>query len=294
MSEALSAQVEVQAPAKLNLFLHVVGRTENGYHNLQSLFTLIDLWDVLRFSVRKDGLIRRCNEIAGIPESEDLVVRAAKLLQAHTGCSLGADIEVLKQIPSGAGLGGGSSDAATTLMTLNQLWGTGLSNEALRALGVQLGADVPFFIFGKTAIATGVGEQLMAFDLSPLYYLVVRPHLSIPTPLIFKDKDLVRNSPILSAKELAQGRILMEQAQHFARNDLEAVALKLFPELAVLIAGLRGEAGVDLRMTGSGSCFFAPFLSLEKAQEARDRVVEWHAHHPSALKIEGLFVVKSK
>ncbi len=167
------ATLSVKAPAKLNLFLHVTGRRANGYHELQSLFTLIDLTDTLHFTVRDDGLIRRTNEIVGLPEEDDLVVRAAKLLQQSTGTSLGVDISVEKVIPSGGGLGGGSSDAATTLMTLNSLWGIGLSQLKLIELGMQLGADVPFFIFGQTAIATGIGEQLKAFPLRPVYYLIL-------------------------------------------------------------------------------------------------------------------------
>ncbi len=174
------ATLSVKAPAKLNLFLHVTGRRANGYHELQSLFTLIDLTDTLHFTVRDDGLIRRTNEIVGLPEEDDLVVRAAKLLQQSTGTSLGVDISVEKVIPSGGGLGGGSSDAATTLMTLNSLWGIGLSQHKLIELGVQLGADVPFFIFGQTAIATGIGEQLKAFPLRPVYYLILLP---LSTPL---------------------------------------------------------------------------------------------------------------
>lgn len=283
----------VQAPAKLNLFLHIVGRTENGYHALQSLFTPIDLCDTLRFWVRTDGVILRRNKIADIPEQEDLVVRAARLLQTHTQTPLGVEIELEKRIPSGAGLGGGSSDAATTLMALNRLWNTGLSNQELQRLGVQLGADVPFFVFGKTAIATGIGEQLVRFDLPPLYYLVVRPDLFISTPLIFKDPDLVRNSPVLTEQELVIGKSLLAKGQHFAKNDLEAVALKRFPDLSELIRRLREEVGVNLRMTGSGSCFFAAFLSREAAQRAKEAVLVWEQQHPMPLKIEEVFVVKA-
>lgn len=286
----VETEITVQAPAKLNLFLHVVGRKENGYHTLQSLFTRIGLYDVLHFSRRTDGVIRRVNHLEGIAESDDLVIRAAQLLQTQTQSAFGVNIFVDKHIPSGAGLGGGSSDAAATLMALNQLWEIGLSSSRLRELGVQLGADVPFFIFGKTAIATGIGEQLVPFELQPLYYLVLRPRLSIPTPLIFKDANLVRHSPILSGDVLTVGRSIIEQGQHFARNDLEPVALKLFPDLAALIYGLRA-AGVDLRMTGSGSCFFAPFLSLEKAQMAKLVVEKWVQKHQPSLAVEQIFIV---
>ncbi len=281
----------VQAPAKLNLFLHVTGRRENGYHELQSLFTLIDLNDTLQFVVREDGGIYRTNEIQDLSPEDDLVVCAAKLLQQYTGTSLGADIILEKRIPSGGGLGGGSSDAATTLVSLNQLWHTGLSQQQLIDLGVQLGADVPFFIFGQTAIATGIGEQLQIFPLKPIYYLVLRPQLAIPTPLIFKSPDLVRNSPVLDDEALHNGRRLMEQAQLFARNDLEPVALKQFPMLATLIEGLR-EAGFNFRMTGSGSCFFMPFLSQAEAEQAKIAVEQWVAKQQPTLGIEQLFVVR--
>lgn len=283
--------LSVKAPAKLNLFLHVTGRRPNGYHELQSLFTLIDLTDTLHFTVRDDGLIRRTNEIVGLPAEEDLVVRAARLLQQSTGTSLGVDISVEKVIPSGGGLGGGSSDAATTLMSLNTLWGIGLSQQELIALGVQLGADVPFFIFGQTAIVTGIGEQLQAFPLRPVYYLILRPNLAIPTPLIFKDEGLVRNSPVLDESVLQEGRLQWERAKFFARNDLEPVALRLFPALANLINGLK-EVGFAFRMTGSGSCFFMPFLSLEEVEATKQAVEQWLIDNKPSLTVEQLFVVK--
>lgn len=290
-SLAHSTPITVHAPAKLNLFLHVVGRLENGYHQLQSLFTRINLCDTLTFTLRSDGIITRQNKIDGIAEQDDLVIRAARLLRAHTHCSQGVDIQLKKCIPSGAGLGGGSSDAATTLMVLNQYWNTGLSSEELQELGVQLGADVPFFIFGKTAIVTGIGEQLKAFELAPLFYVIVRPDLSIPTPLIFKDVDLVRNSPLLNESELDNGRKLMERGQHFARNDLEAVALKLFPQLHQLIKGIKQHTDVDLRMTGSGSCFFAPYLSYEEAYHAKAKIEQWLQISQPELAVEHIFIV---
>lgn len=283
--------LSVKAPAKLNLFLHVTGRQANGYHELQSLFTLIDLMDTLHFTVRDDGLIRRTNEIVDLPAEEDLVVRAARLLQQSTDTSLGVDISVEKVIPTGGGLGGGSSDAATTLMSLNSLWGIGLCQQELIELGVQLGADVPFFIFGQTAIATGIGEQLQAFPLQPVYYLILRPNLAIPTPLIFKDEGLVRNSPVLDDIVLQEGRVQWEQAKFFARNDLEPVALRLFPALANLINDLE-EAGFTFRMTGSGSCFFMPFLSLEEVEATKRAVEQWLIEHQPSLSVEQLFVVK--
>lgn len=284
-------QMNVPAFAKLNLFLLVTGLTDNGYHTLQSLFTLVDLHDDLGFTLRQDGLIRRSTDIPGLPEADDLVVRAAHLLKEYTQTSFGVDIELVKRIPSGAGLGGGSSDAASTLLSLNQLWQTQLSSQELARLGLQLGADVPFFLFGQTAIATGIGENLVAFDLVPVYYVILRPALFIATPSIFKDPGLVRNSPVLSDSELLQGRKELEQAKHFARNDLEAVALKQFPELLALIAGLR-SAGFDLRMTGSGSCFFAPYLTREQAEQAKQAIELWLEIHQLPLAVEQVLVAK--
>ncbi len=169
------------APAKLNLFLHVVGRRPDGYHLLQSAFALIDAADRLRFAVRGDGGIRRVSDLPGVPAESDLVVRAARLLQAETGTALGADIEVEKHLPMGGGVGGGSSDAATTLLALNRLWGTRLSRPALQALGARLGADVPFFVFGRNAWVEGVGERLAPLELPPAWYLVLVPPVAVPT-----------------------------------------------------------------------------------------------------------------
>ena len=173
------------APAKLNLFLHVVGRRHDGYHRLQGAFALIDAADRLRFAVRADGEIRRVSELAGVPAESDLVIRAARLLKAETGTGLGADIEVEKTLPMGGGLGGGSSDAATTLIVLNHLWDTGLDRPALQALGVEIGADVPFFVYGRNAWVEGVGERLSPLHLPQAWYLVLVPPVSVPTREIF-------------------------------------------------------------------------------------------------------------
>ncbi|HQY47083.1 MAG TPA: 4-(cytidine 5'-diphospho)-2-C-methyl-D-erythritol kinase, partial [Usitatibacteraceae bacterium] len=205
------------APAKLNLFLHVVGRRADGYHLLQSAFALIDAADRLRFAVREDGAIRRASELAGVPAESDLVVRAARLLQAEAGTRLGADIEVEKNLPLGGGVGGGSSDAATTLLVLNRLWATGLDRDALRALGARLGADVPFFVFGRNAWVEGVGDRLTALDLPPAWYLVLVPPVAVPTGEIFAAPELTRDTEPLKIEDfsahLAPGRF---------RNDLEA------------------------------------------------------------------------
>lgn len=279
------------APAKLNLFLHVTGRRDDGFHDLQSLFTLIDLYDELAFSVREDGLIQREGGIPTLPYQDDLVVKAALLLQQETGTFLGADITLTKHIPSGAGLGGGSSDAATALMALNRLWKTGLTQQALARLGLRLGADVPFFIFGQTAIAEGIGEKLQAFSLNPIYYLVIRPQLFISTPSIFKHSELCRNSPVLSWEALQQVREHAEKGLLVARNDLEPVAFALFPTLGELMLRLRCE-GFYPRMTGSGACFFIPYVRREKAEQEKLRLMHLLETEDLPLAVERVFLCK--
>ncbi|WP_201524730.1 4-(cytidine 5'-diphospho)-2-C-methyl-D-erythritol kinase, partial [Bordetella pseudohinzii] len=185
---------DVPAPAKLNLFLHIVGRRADGYHLLQSVFRFIDLCDTLSFEARADGAIERAYELPGVAPEQDLVVRAARALQAATGTKQGARIGLDKRIPQGGGLGGGSSDAATTLIALNRLWGCGLSRRELMALGLPLGADVPVFIFGQSAFAQGVGEDLQAVALPPAAYLVLQPEASVPTAEIFSAPDLTHDS----------------------------------------------------------------------------------------------------
>lgn len=238
-----------QAPAKLNLFLHVVGRRADGYHLLQSAFTLIDRMDRLRFRVRADGEIRRVSELSGVAPEEDLVIRAARALQKASGTSLGADIEVEKAIPMGAGLGGGSSDAATTLMALDRLWATGLGAQALRELGLTLGADVPFFLFGSNAWVEGVGERLAPIDLPARWYVVLVPPVGVPTGEIFAAPELTRNTEALKMADFS--------AFEGFRNDLEPVVVSRYPQVASHLEwlGRHGKA----RLTGSGSCVFAGF-----------------------------------
>jgi 4-diphosphocytidyl-2-C-methyl-D-erythritol kinase len=242
------------APAKLNLFLHVVGRRADGYHLLQTAFRLLDWGDTLDFTRRDDGVIRRTTDIAGIAPEHDLVVRAARLLQAHTGCQLGADIAVHKVLPMGAGIGGGSSDAATTLIALNRLWQTGLGRTELQTLGLQLGADVPVFIFGRDAFAEGVGEALQPLELAPAWYVLVSPGVSIPTAEIFGAGDLTRNTPLIRMPDFAVST---------TRNDLQAVACKRYPQVQSAIDWLGQHA--PARMTGSGSCVFAEVASAQHA-----------------------------
>ncbi|WP_071058510.1 4-(cytidine 5'-diphospho)-2-C-methyl-D-erythritol kinase [Pelistega sp. MC2] len=280
------------APAKLNLFLHVNGRRADGYHQLQSLFVMVNLCDKLDFTVRTDGVIRRVNHLAGIPEESDLVIKAAKLLQTYSQCKLGVDIYVDKTIPSGAGLGGGSSDAATTLMVLNHLWQCGLSQQTLAKLGLELGADVPFFIFGQSAIASGVGEQLTAFELKSQCYLILRPALSIPTALIFKDSDLKRDTTVLSDQQLQTLKVEIEQGRLVGHNDLEPIAFKLYPDLQTMISLLK-QQGFTFRMTGSGSCFFMPCGNEQEGLMAKEKLLTLLSQSSLALPIENIFLVRT-
>jgi 4-diphosphocytidyl-2-C-methyl-D-erythritol kinase len=268
------------APAKLNLFLHVTGRRDDGYHLLQTAFQLIDRSDFLDFEVREDGVIERRNEIAGVPADTDLVVRAAKLLQAHTQSTLGANITLHKHLPMGGGVGGGSSDAATTLMALNHLWQTNLSREELSALALQLGADVPFFLFGQNAFAEGVGEQLQAITTPDCWYLVIEPGVHVPTPTIFSAKELTRNTPAV--------RIADFSSEHSAKwkNDLQEVACALFPEVKAAVNWL-GQYS-DAKMTGSGACVFCAFsdeVSVDKVLEKLNEQFpdRWQAWKAKAL-----------
>ena len=242
------------APAKLNLFLHVTGRRDDGYHELQTLFRFIDLADTLHFALREDGMVRRVIAIEGVPEDQDLCVRAARLLQKEAGCSLGADITVEKRIPMGGGLGGGSSDAATTLIALNRLWSLGLTRSRLMELGLKLGADVPVFVFGENAFAEGVGEKLQAYALPPAWYVVLFPPVHVPTAEIFSHPELTRDSVSIIIRALSTQPL---------RNDLQAVVCGLYPQVADYIAEL-GRHGRAV-MTGSGACVFAEFGSREKA-----------------------------
>ena len=254
------------APAKLNLFLHVVGRRSDGYHLLQTVFRFLDFSDEITFKVREDGIIKLHNPLAGVPEEKDLCVRAARLLQQTTGSKQGADIYLEKKIPMGGGLGGGSSDAATTLLALNQLWSLHLSRKQLLELGLQLGADVPIFIFGQNAFAEGVGEELTAITLSPAWYLVLIPSVQISTAEIFANKELTRNTiPIkIPPFSIYQGR-----------NDLEPVVCQNYPEVARCLQWLKQLENTTIAaMSGSGSCVFAEFSTLMAAQTAFEQIPE--------------------
>jgi len=264
------------APAKLNLFLHVVGRRADGYHLLQTLFRFIDLNDTLHFTVRKDGEVRRVNALDGVPPEQDLCVRAAKLLQQEAGCKLGVDIELEKRIPMGGGLGGGSSDAATTLLALNRLWGLGLSRERLMQLGLSLGADVPVFVFGDNAFAEGVGEELQAYPLPDAWYVVLCPPVHVPTAQIFTHPELTRNTISMTMRALPTGqtfRVGRTEGGLKLGNDLQAVACKLYPQVATHLEWLAQFA--PSLMTGSGACVFAEFAAEAEAQAVLQQLPQY-------------------
>lgn len=248
------------APAKLNLFLHVVGRRSDGYHLLQTVFRFLDYGDELRFAPRDDGDIVLATPLPGVPPDSDLTVRAAKLLRQATGTAAGVTIELTKRLPLGGGLGGGSSDAATTLMALNRLWNCGLPSAELQRLGLVLGADVPVFIHGRSCFAEGVGERFTDVALPPAWYLVTVPAVTVPTPEVFRAPDLRRDTPAMAPGDWRPG---------IGGNDLEPVACRLFPEVARHLDWLRrlGTARMSA-MSGSGACCFAEFAAESDALAA--------------------------
>ena len=256
-SHPLKALYDVPAPAKLNLFLHITGRREDGYHLLQSVFMLIDWCDTLHFELRRDGVISRTDlsatKVGALP-TEDLSVRAARALQAASGTSLGVHISLEKRIPSQAGMGGGSSDAASCLLALQRLWGVRLPPEKLQALALSLGADVPFFLCGSHAWVEGIGEQLTPISLPPARFMVVKPAAGLSTPAIFGSPELQRDTKtatILGFAANDNGRVY-----GFGRNDLQPVAEKLCPPMVQSLDWLASQ-GLQGRMTGSGSAVFA-------------------------------------
>ena len=251
------------APAKLNLFLHVTGRRADGYHTLQTLFRFIGLYDTVRFMPRTDGQIVLANPIPGVPPETDLTVRAAESLRQAAGVRDGVTIQLEKHLPMGGGLGGGSSDAATVLLALNNLWRLGGSHEELLALALPLGADVPVFVFGQSAFAEGVGEALSSVMLPAAWYLVIHPGVAVPTATIFTSPDLRRDTPPIDPAGWSTA-----MARGVGDNDLEAVASMLYPEVAQALRWLHDqpEAAGRVRMTGSGACVFAVFDDEAPAQ----------------------------
>jgi 4-diphosphocytidyl-2-C-methyl-D-erythritol kinase len=264
----LRALHNVPAPAKLNLFLHVVGRRPDGYHELQTVFALIDLADWVDVHLRSDGQIHRHGDLAGTAEA-DLASRAANALQQATGTRAGADITVLKHIPAGSGLGGGSSDAATTLLALNALWRTGLAREDLANLALGLGADVPFFVQGSNAFAEGIGERLTPLRLGPLFYALIWPQVHVPTKEIFADSGLTRTSKLTKMADFSAA-VESDPTRLFGVNDLQAVTRRRVPEVDEALRHL--ERFGPARMTGSGSAVFMPTDSEARAKEAVARL----------------------
>lgn len=249
--------LSLPAVAKLNLFLHITGRRQDGYHNLQTLFQLLDVGDELHFTLRHDNkLTLQCND-PSLEGPDNLIMKAGRLLQQHTGCELGCDIVLDKKLPMGGGLGGGSSDAATTLLALNGLWQLNLSTQQLAALALTLGADVPLFVWGRSAFAEGVGEKLVPVDLPEKIYLVVTPPCHISTAEIFQHPDLIRNSRALSLDTLFNSPW---------RNDCQPLVEQLQPIVAITLQWLVEYA--PCRMTGTGASVFAEFPDTASAQHA--------------------------
>lgn len=246
------------APAKLNLMLHITGRRADGYHELQTLFQFLDYGDELLLRPREDGQIRLLTELPGVDHDSNLIVRAARLLQRESGCALGADIQLTKRLPMGGGIGGGSSDAATTLVGLDHLWNTRLGEDRLAELGLNLGADVPVFVRGRAAFAEGVGERLQPVDLAEPWFLVIAPQVSVSTAEIFADPELTRNTPAITVRSLLAGG---------GHNDCQPVVEKRYPEVRNALSLL--NKFVQARMTGTGACVFGSFPNEGEADKVR-------------------------
>jgi 4-diphosphocytidyl-2-C-methyl-D-erythritol kinase len=275
------------APAKLNLFLHVVGRRADGFHLLQSVFQLIDRSDTLHFDLRDDDRIVRTTDVPGVPEEQDLIVRALRALQAeytrrHGRLPPGISVAIDKRLPMGGGLGGGSSDAATALMAANHLWQAGLTDAELIALGLPLGADIPFFLFGETAFAEGVGEALQAVPGPDCWYVVIEPGVAVPTVAIFTAPDLTRDTKAITISDFSRRHVESHDLIGFGKNDLQDVAARLFPPVAEAIEWLGGYGAA--RMTGSGSCVFCAFSTEQEAERVLKQVPDrWRAWKAKAL-----------
>ena len=246
------------APAKLNLMLHILGRRADGYHELQTLFQFLDYGDELSFSPREDGQIRLHTDLPGVDHDSNLIVRAARLLQRESGCTLGADIALTKRLPMGGGIGGGSSDAATTLLGLDHLWRLDLGEDRLAWLGLALGADVPVFVRGHAAFAEGVGERLQPVDLEEPWFLVLAPQVSVSTAEIFADPELTRNTPAITVRSLLAGG---------GHNDCQPVVERRYPEVRNALSLL--NKFVPASMTGTGACVFGSFPNEGEADKVR-------------------------
>jgi len=266
------------APAKLNLFLHVTGRRPDGYHDLQTLFHLIDLSDTLAITRREDGVIERTQGAPGVPPQADLAIRAAHALREETGTSLGASLRIVKRIPLGGGLGGGSSDAATALVALNHLWGCGLPLARLAEIGLTLGSDVPVFVWGASAWAERRGEQLTAVELPERWYVVVHPGVSVPTARVFQMPELTRNTPLITIRAFLEAG---------GRNDCEPVVRKLHPQVGEALDWLSRLA--PARLTGTGACIFSSHASAAEAERLAARVPDrWRSYVARGLNVSPL------
>lgn len=253
----MNKTITVSAPAKLNLFLHIIGQREDGYHLLQTVFQFLDYADTISLTLRKDSHIYRVSDLAGVPAENDLVVKAAKLLQKHCDSHLGADISVEKILPMGGGLGGGSSNAASVLVALNHLWDCGLSQQELMDLGVQLGADVPVFIFAQSAWAEGVGERLKAVELPEKWFLVLKPQINVSTAKVFANSQLRRDCSTITIRDFLTGQ---------TENVCEKPVREMYPEVDQALSDLAyyGES----KLTGTGACVFAAFDKKDEAEKA--------------------------
>ncbi|CAG7596729.1 4-(cytidine 5'-diphospho)-2-C-methyl-D-erythritol kinase [Candidatus Vallotia tarda] len=298
MIETEETLFDCLAPAKLNLFLHVISRRDDRYHELQTVFQLLDWGDVLHFRRRDDGEVRYLQPLDGIPERTELSVQAAKLLQHHSGCHYGVEIYIDKRLPIGAGIGGGSSDAATTLLALNRLWRLYLPRTILQALALKLGADVPFFIFGRNAFAQGIGEQLQPVHLPARTFLVVKPAVHILTSEIFSSETLTRDTKRIKIMDfLAQQNIANSNAtltgswpDNFGQNDMQEVVVKKYVEVARVLDWL--SAIRPARITGSGSAVFAAFSSRSEAIQAK-LLSGWESIVVSSLDYHPLYTFAS-
>jgi len=259
----MNKTITVSAPAKLNLFLHITGQREDGYHLLQTVFQFLDYADSITLSLRDDGEINRLTELTGVTAENDLVVKTAKLLQKYCDSRFGVDISVDKILPMGGGLGGGSSNAASVLVALNHLWGCGLNQEKLMQLGVQLGADVPVFIFAHSAWAEGVGERLKEVDLPEKWYLVLKPPINVSTAEVFSNSQLRRDCATITIRDFLTGQ---------TENVCEKPVREMYSEVdrALIDLAKFGES----RLTGTGACVFAAFDSKEEAEKALTELSE--------------------
>lgn len=263
------------APAKINLFLHVIGRRDDGYHLLQTVFRLLNLSDTVYIRPRTDGIIRRIADVPHVPEEQDLCIRAARLIKQYTDSPLGADIALQKQIPMGGGLGGGSSDAATVLLALNNLWNLHLSRRELQALGLRLGADVPVFVFGQNAWAESIGEALQPIALKPAWYVVLTPPVHVSTAEVFASEELTRNTiPTTIAAFSGEASGTSSEGSSI-RNDLESVVCRQYPVVASCLNWLNQFS--QARMSGSGASVFAEFASRAEAESVLEKLAQENA-----------------